>query len=281
MFRFVALLALSVGLARTESAGGSPLPVLNVRLAPPSDPMPRVRAEIDLLEGQRRDLETARSRDLDRTVDEAIGTLKGDVQAAVARSIRALSRSSPTSLLSAHEASQVGATPPSAGLELAVFPQHEPDAELKDQVERIEQSRATAESGLFEQAIREVRALGRVVVHELKEQLQRQVRKAEHATHASAAASFLQSQALGQQGVETLEGSLLPPELDVRLSASSVPFPTVAGLVRDMEGRRDSSEGQVKQQILAAELRYLRAANELVRDACRAAVDQLLGKLDS
>ena len=252
--------------------GGSPLPILNVRLAPPPEPLPQVHAEIDLLEGQRLDLEAARSRDLDRAIDDAIGALKGDVQAAVARSMRPLWKSSPTSLLSAHEESQVGAPAPDAGVALAVFPQSEPDAALKDQIDRIEQARAADESGLFEQAVREVRGLSRVVMHELKEQLRRQVRNAEHVPRASVPAGFL-------QGMETQGQRLSAPELDVRLSASSEPFPTIAGLVEAMEGRRDTSEEQVKRQILAAELRYLRAANELVRDACRAAVNQLSGNV--
>ena len=249
---------------------GSPLPILNVRLAPPPEPLPQVHAEIDLLEGQRLDLEAARSRDLDRAIDDAIGALKGDVQAAVARSMRPLWKASPTSLLSIHEESQVGAAAPSAGVALAVFPQNEPDAALNDQIEQIEQTRAADESGLFEQAVREVRGLGRVVVHELKEQLQRHVRDVEHVPRDSVPAGFL-------QGVGTLKQRLSAPELDVRLSASSEPFPTIAGLVDAMESRRDHSEEQVKRQILAAELRYLRAANELVREACRVAVDQLLG----
>ena len=113
-----------------------------------------------------------------------------------------------------------------------------------------------------------MRSLGKIVVRELEEQLQRQVREAERVTHA---ASFLQG------GAALLERSRSSPELDVRLSASSVPFPTVAGLVGAMEGRRDASEELVKQQVLTAQLQYLRTANALVRDACRVALDQLLG----
>ena len=77
--------------------------------------------------------------------------------------------------------------------------------------------------------------------------------------------------------MDTSEQRFSPPELDVRFSSSSEPFPTIAGLVEAMEARRDASEDQVKRRILAAELRYLRTANELVRDACQAAVNQLLG----
>jgi len=250
-------------------------------MAPPQTPLPQVHAEIELLDGQRRDLEAKGVGELGRTVDDAIRSLKGDVQAAVARSMRPLWKARPTSMLSAHEEVQVGATAPSAGVELVVFPQREPDAGLKEGIELIEQTRAADESGLFEEAAREVRRLGEYVVHELEEQLQRQVREAERATRISTPSSFLQGRAQGHQDVEALDRPLPPPELDVRLSASSVPFPTIAGLVGAMEGRRDASEEHVKQQILAAELRYLHAANGLVRDACRAAVDQWLGHSDS
>ena len=236
-----------------------------------------MHAEIDLLESQRLDFETARSRDLDHAIDDAIGTLKGDVQAAIARAMRPLWKASSTSLLSADEDSKAEVAAPSVGVALAVFPQNEPDAALKEQIEQIEQSRSAGESGVFEQAVREVHGLGRIVVRELKEQLLRQVRNVERAPRASAPAGFLQEQELGRHGVETPVEHFSAPELDVRLSASSVPFPTIAGLVEAMEARRDTSEEQVKRQILAAELRYLRAANELVRDACRVAVNQLLG----
>jgi len=261
------LLAWRFAAARADTAAGAPLPILSVRLAPPAKPLPQVAAEIVTLEGQRLESEASQMRQLESAAQDAARAFKGQVDAVIARTLRPLRKTSgaalPASLLSVAEAPS---SPSVAAVVLAVFPQKEPDARLKERIDRVEQTRSADESNLFEQARREVRDLGEIVLRELEEQLRRRVREAD-SNAQSAPVAFLQA----SNSVDRA----LPPELSVRLGASAEPFPTVGGLVASMEGRRDADEELTKQQVLTVQTQFLRAANSLVRDACEAAVRQL------
>jgi hypothetical protein len=68
----------------------------------------------------------------------------------------------------------------------------------------------------------------------------------------------------------------LPAQLNVRVGASEVPYPTIAGLAQDMETRRDTAENLEKQKILDLERKLLEAENEYIKGALQGAVGSLL-----
>ena len=78
-------------------------------------------------------------------------------------------------------------------------------------------------------------------------------------------------------GMPVPEG--LPQELNVRVGASDVPYPTIAGVAQDMETRRDTAEHLLRQRILELELKLLEAQNEFVKDALHQAVGSVLVRL--
>ena len=58
-----------------------------------------------------------------------------------------------------------------------------------------------------------------------------------------------------------------PLAVDVRLLPPAGPFPTVAGLVADMEDRRDVAEDRLRQRILELELRLVKRMGAVVAAA--------------
>ena len=87
-------------------------------------------------------------------------------------------------------------------------------------------------------------------------------------------ATLLETMERDVPGMPAPEG--LPQQLNVRVGASDVPYPTIAGVAQDMEARRDSAEHLLRQKVLELELKLLEAENELIKDALHRAVGSLL-----
>ena len=107
--------------------------------------------------------------------------------------------------------------------------------------------RAASESQLLDTAVAEMGELTKIVVAELEKNLQLQLDP-----WLASAGSFLKAQIPGSP-----EG--LPKQLNVRVAASDLPYPTIASLVQDMQTRRDTAENLARQRILELELKLLKA----------------------
>ena len=104
---------------------------------------------------------------------------------------------------------------------------------------------------MLSQAVREMGLLVDVVVRELRAQL-----------------SVLQAGSRAQRGTAFLQSGA-GRGIDVRFLPPAAPFPTVAGLVEAMEGRRAQSEDVLRQRVAELQLKLLQALNDKVAEALR------------
>lgn len=239
------------------------LPIVNVRLSPPANALPQVAAEIALLEGARKDMETTRLQELDlafqHAVNHASSTLS-EVLTSALGSVPKHTMHKATSLLEVREG--LGVRDDAAqSFAIEVRPLHEPDIAIKTKMDQIERKRSADEGHIFEQAVSEFAALEAIFTSEVLAQLRA------HGKHTGThkALGFLQA----SQGVRRSRSGDLLPGLNVRLGASSQPFPTVEGLTLAMESRRDASEDVVRNRILELESQFFQTANDMLRDTLR------------
>ena len=265
MFSVLQALTFSVVVSGHVVAGDAAdqLPIVNVRLGPPANALPQVAAEIALLEGTRKDLETTRLRELDlafqHAVNHASSTLSEVISSAVGR-VPKLKTHTATSLLEVHDGHAVG-DDAAQSFAIEVASPHEPDIAIKAKLDQIERKRSADEEHIFEQAVSEFAALETIFTSEVLAQL----RAHGNGLGARKVSGFLQA----SNGVRRSGSGDLTPGVNVRLSASSQPFPTVEGLALAMEGRRDASEDVVRNRILELESQFFKTANDLLRDALR------------
>ena len=243
------------------------LPIVNVRLGPPANALPQVAAEISLLEGARKDMESAHLQELDlafaNAVKHARTTIPEVVTSALAR-VQAHTTQSAMSLLEVHDGREghgdVGMAVQRFAIE--VLPPHEPDVAIKAKLDQIEQKRSRDEEHIFQQAVREFAALEIIFTNHVLAQLSAQVNGS--SLHRSV--GFLQT----SKGMRRLGSIALPSSLNIRLSASAEPFPTIEGVALAMGDRRDASEEVVRNRVLELESQFFKVANDLLRDALRA-----------
>jgi len=122
-----------------------------------------------------------------------------------------------------------------------------PDLAIKEQIDSLEGVRAAREKRVFQQALAEFAALTKIVVNQLKVELGMSP----------------------SSGIGFLEYGVLPRQANVRVLASDVGFPTIAGLVQDAQLHRDASEAAARSAILDLEMKLLQAENEVIAAALR------------
>merc|ERR1719263_762710 len=144
-----------------------------------------------------------------------------------------------------------------------------PDPAIKSKIDQLEEQRGAAEALMLDVAIAEMGELTKIAVAELEKQLQLQLEP-----WLTGSGSMLHSKAHQVPG--SPEG--FPKQLNVRVGASDVPYPTIASLVQDMEARRDTAENLLRQRILELELKLLKAENILIKDALNAAVGTIMAQ---
>jgi hypothetical protein len=260
------------------------LPIIDVRLSPPANPLPEVSAEIQALEKARDALEQEKMAKLEAAYNAALEGAKIQISDAVGSAMFlfqddvAESRSAPPASFLASRGG--GARVEAAGganVKVKVLTVPPPDASIKSKLDAMEAKRTGLEAQVLDQAVQEMAALTEVVVRELKESLQLQMSAfsaTEGLAKKSAGTSFLETKVHDEPGMPAPEG--LPAQLNVRVGASEVPYPTIAGLAQDMETRRDTAENLEKQKILDLERKLLEAENEYIKGALQGAVGSLL-----
>ena len=243
------------------------LPIVNVRLSPPANALPQVAAEISLLEGLRKEMETTHLQELDlafaRAMKHATDTVPSMVASALGR-VQGRTKQRSTSLLEVHDEHRSHGDVGLAAQEFAieVLAPHEPDVAIKAKLDQMEQKRSKDEEHIFQQAAREFSALERVFTNEVLAELGAQANGLE--PHKSI--GFLQTSTANRHS----EFVDLPQGLNVRLSASAQPFPTIEGLALAMGDRRDAGEDVVRSRVLELESQFFSTANNLLREALRA-----------
>ena len=150
-----------------------------------------------------------------------------------------------------------------------------PDASIKSKLDAIEAQRTSAEAQMLDQAVQEMGELTGVVVGELKTNVLMQM----SALESPSQRSFLDTKTREIPGMPVPEG--LPEQLNIRVGASEVPYPTIAGLGQDMEARRDAAEHLEHTRIMELQLKLLEAENEYIKEALQGAVGSFLEKLPS
>ena len=246
------------------------LPIVNVRLGPPANALPQVAAEISLLEGARKDAETTLLQEVDlafqHAVNHASSTLSDVITSALGRRAKFKTHKA-TSLLEVHDVLGVrdGVDAPAQSFAIDVRPPQEPDIAIKAKLDQIERKRSADEAHIFEQAVSEFAALETIFTSEVLAQL----RAHGNGVGTHEVAGFLQASKRRSGSGDVALG------LNVRLSASAQPFPTVEGLALAMEGRRDASEEVVRNRILELESQFFETANSLLRDTLRTSLPDI------
>ena len=214
-------------------------PIVNLRLAPPADPLPQVSKLIGSLEAARHGADADAERSLQSAFDKAVADGRARIHEVVANiAFRAAGRS--VAFLAGEAVGAHGK------FLLKVSPPQAPSGAVRSGIVRLDRVLASEEAALTQQACREMGLLVDVVVGMLKSEL-------------AAAAS---SQSRGRVASFLAGGG----DLNVRLSASDA-YPTVAEMVAEMEDRRAEGESGLRQRIAEMQLKLLQALNGFVSQA--------------
>jgi len=249
------------------------LPNIEVHLAPPVHPLPQVASEIQVLDKMRERSEEEKMSQLEFAFNAALENAKRQIGEAVGVSLRVFDDprvwknvAKTGSFLRVRQRPNSAEEPSVRVKALAAAP---PDPAIKIKMDQLEEQRSAAEALTLDVAIAEMGELTKIVVAELEKQLQLQIEP-----WLVGSGSLLRSEARQIPG--SPEG--LPKQLNVRVGASDVPYPTIASLVQDMETRRDTAENLLRQRILELELKLLKAENVMIKDALNAAVGRVLAQ---
>jgi len=234
---FFLCVAIGVGAASVEEAPG---PIVQVKLAPPTLPQPQVVAELAKLEQSREANEGEQMSALRLAYDEALAAAKVEIANVVGGMGKTVAR---TSFLSISGRK----TEEDFAVRIHLDPVPPPDLAIKVQIDSLEGVRAAREKRVFQQALAEFAALTKIVVNQLKVELGMSP----------------------SSGMGFLEYGVLPRQANVRVLASDVGFPTIAGLVQDAQLHRDASEDAARSAILDLEMKLLQAENEVIAAALR------------
>jgi len=249
------------------------LPNIEVHLAPPVHPLPQVAAEIQVLDKMRERSEEEKMSQLEFAFNAALENAKRQIGEAVGVALRVFDDprvwknvAKTASFLRVQQRPNSNEEPSVRVKALAGAP---PDPAIKSKIDQLEEQRGAAEALMLDVAVAEMGELTKIAVAELEKQLQLQLEP-----WLVGSGSLLRSEAHQVPG--SPEG--LPKQLNVRVGASDVPYPTIASLVQDMETRRDTAENLLRQRILELELKLLKAENVMIRDALNAAVGRVLAQ---
>jgi hypothetical protein len=249
------------------------LPNIEVHLAPPVHPLPQVAAEIQVLDKMRERSEEEKMSQLEFAFNAALESAKQQIGEAVGLALRVFDDprvwknvAKTGSFLRVQMRSNSAEEPSVRVKALAAAP---PDPAIKIKIDQLEEQRSAAEALMLDVAIAEMGELTKIAVAELEKQLQLQIEP-----WLVGGGSLLHSK------VHQIPGSPegLPKQLNVRVGASDVPYPTIASLVQDMEARRDTAESLLRQRVLELELKLLKAENVMIKDALDGAVGRVLAQ---
>lgn len=254
------------------------MPIVQARLAPPRKAMPEVQASISKLDADRSRFESAQLSQVEAAYKDSLSAASEKLPTVIDNLMRAFGGSSALLALRKHKYvpsfNEVRDKP--SGHELSVrfnlLPLVSPDASLETRIQEVDDKLSRDEGNIFEQAKAEMAGLSRIVENEIEAQITSYMANMQHlsksAAFAKKAASFLRA----RQPVAASGAQLTT---NVRVMASDEPFPTIAGMVEDLERRRDAGESVVRAKILELELQLLQAENKIISDRLESWVAQI------
>ena len=253
------------------------LPIVEVSLASPADPLPAVSAQIGDLDHEREAAEAAGMADTYRGFNEALRKASSRVDQLAERAARILESSvarldhrtdaAALSFATTGGRSPVASSQP-AVVTVEVAQASQPDASVVEPLVGNFGRGLAEERSLFEGAVTGFDDLTDAVLAEVLAQVQLLADRV-----ADGAVSFAQTGFLADE--------LSPEQANVRVAAPEAPYPTVGSLVRDMAGRRSISSGLVRARLLELDLSLLKRENELVRTALGDVAKRFLAKMAS
>lgn len=263
----VVLFVCSAGTTVSSSTSADELPVVQVRLAPPAEPLPQISAELGELGHLREHLETELFRKLEMaynaTLDAAATSITKVVDSVVHRASSEGSAGGGATFLR-ETASKMHDAGGAFAVKVNVAPVSAPDSSVKGLIERVEDKRATDEVAMFNQACAEMQGLTDVVLNELGAEVHAQIAAVQQ---RRAKTTFLQMRTSSRG---------LPRMANVRVAASEEPFPTVSAMVEVMEAERDQTESLARRRILELETRLLEAEKQMIGKSLEIALGHVL-----
>ena len=153
------------------------MPVIEVRLAPPSNPFPEISRTIASLEKKREALEQEKMSKVQagyrlalnnagRRIEDVVGSATAMLQKAL------VSHVTPNSFLETR--SQAGYIE-GPSVKVKLLEAAEPDSSIGLQLEKMEEKRSSEEANMLDRAVEEMSELTDIVIAELKKCLQQQI----------------------------------------------------------------------------------------------------------
>jgi len=270
------------------ASGDESLPVVEVSLASPPNPLPELSEQIGTLEHARDVTESEGMGHAHQAYNEELRKAAiriGGLADHVARIFRSTSffhaevdNSDALSFVGVDRGSASAAGEPSV-VTVSLVRSAVPTASFNQQIEALDAALAAGERSLFETASAEFAGLTDVVLEE--------VVAAAQSLASSAAARVPQADRARRLGFLQASSDAsrsvgpLPNQANVRAVAPDVPFPTVPSMVQDMESRRAVSSGLARAKLLELELSLLKRENTMVVAALRDAVGRIAGEAPS
>ncbi|UKK00306.2 tRNA delta (2)-isopentenylpyrophosphate transferase [Theileria orientalis] len=281
------------------------MPSIEIKLAPPENPLPQVENEVKLLESNRVELEEGMMSRLEQEYNNALMTSRERIKNLINDSlsvfdnkeliVELLSKYTHKSKNKNHVNTKFQSNNVSfiqmdeayvpSSVRVMMSEVEPPDPAIKEKMEQIEQARNDEEIHAFYQEAQEFEQLTQVTLIELQKMLQLQLNpylmeteKIKQAYQESLhnnqqnyvnPVSFIQTQAVDLSQIR---------QLNVKIGQSEVPYPTVDDFVMNMEKKRDVAEKSARNRILNMYLNLMKAQHEMIADELHVAVSRIISQ---
>jgi hypothetical protein len=234
------------------------LPTVEISLDPPRNPYPSLSAAITKMETNRESSQADHMSNLQSVMKEELQYAEERIQQVARRFTSGLGKES-LGLIEKSEGSL------SAYVSVISSP-WQPTRAIEHKVDTMEQKLTAADESWFRELAREARELTDFIVEVAESEMREAVATIHGASASKSASGFLKvSEARVQK-------ESLPHMANVQVIASSVPYPSFASLVQDMETRREISENLERARALDLLSTLMSAENDLLEKSLRSAI---------
>ncbi|EDO06990.2 uncharacterized protein BBOV_IV006310 [Babesia bovis T2Bo] len=277
------------------------IPSIEIKLAPPQNPLPQVAHAIDKLETRRIQMEEGMMAQLEDKFNETLVESRDNIKQIIKQQFAIFEEKDMESIILSiidnnrklyrkkHENLKapsfllLGEEVVPSSVRVMMGSVNMPDPIIKTKMEQIEQSRSYDEIQTFHQQSAELGQLSNVTLIELERALAMQLKpytsileiykannnRSQATAENTAAPTFIQT---GAFGLPTTK------QLNVKIGQSEDPYPTVEDYVMNMEKKRDAAERNERNTALAMYLKLVKAQHEMIRDELRAATSAIISR---